>query len=109
MSNQHQSVVDEITGAAEIDVAGVDLSIPRDLEVQIAARQRQVLRNSAVLAQLNLRLARRRSASDEAKRFGQQLDQYVRDLAEIDRLYPEAKARMEQLDGASHDRTQEGP
>ena len=109
MSNQHRAVLDEITGAAEIDVDGVDLSIPRDLEVQIAARQRQVLRNSAVLAQLNLRLARRRNASDEAKGLGQQLDQYVRDLAEIDRLYPEARARMDQLDGPSHDRVDQGP
>ena len=99
MSNTHQSIVDELRKYDGTDIDGVDLSIPRELETSIAARQRQVLRNSAVLAHLNQRLARRRNATDEAKRYGQQLDQYVRDIAEIDRLYPEARAAMEDLDG----------
>ena len=104
MSDGHQSIgraiVEELKEFADVDIDGVDLSIPREMEVSIAARQRQVLRNSAVLTQLNQRLARRRNAHDEAKRFGAQLDQYVRDMAEIDRLYPEAKTRMLELDGA---------
>ena len=98
MSNTHQHIVDELREYAGADIDGVDLSIPRELETSIAARQRQVLRNSAVLAQLNQRLARRRNATDEARRLGQELDRYVRDIAEIDRLYPEARAKMEELD-----------
>ena len=102
MSDSHPSygraIVDELKEFCEMDIEGVDLSIPRDIESSIAARQRQILRNSAVLAQLNQRLARRRNARDEVGRFGTQLDQYVRDIAEIDRLYPEAKARMMELD-----------
>ena len=98
MSNTHEAIVDEVREYAATDIDGVDLSIPRELETSIAARQRQVLRNSAVLAHLNQRLARRRNATDEGRRHGQELDRYVRDIAEIDRLYPEARAKMEELD-----------
>ena len=98
MSNTHQHIVDELREYVGTDIDGVDLSIPRELETSIAARQRQALRNSAVLAQLNQRLARRRNATDEARRLGQELDRYVRDIAEIDRLYPEAREKMGELD-----------
>jgi len=103
MANSHQPIVDEIREHGAIDIDAVDLSIPRHLEISIAARQRQVLRNSAVLAQLNQRLARRRNATDEARRCGQELDRYVRDIAEIDRLYPDAKQVMAQLDEPTPD------
>ncbi len=99
----HQAIVHELRQFSQLDVEGVDLSIPYGMEVSIAARQRQVLRNSAVLAQLNQRLARRRNATDEARRLGQELDRYVRDIAEIDRLYPEARANMEELDAPISD------
>ena len=98
MSDNHKAVVEELKEFAALDIEGVDLSIPPEIEIRIAARQRQVLRNSAYLAQLNMRLARKRGAKDEAKVFGTQLDQYVRDIAEIDRLYPEAKAAMTEID-----------
>lgn len=97
MSNSSQ-VVEEINRIAEPDVEGTDLSLPREIEVAIAARQRQVLRNSAVMAQLNLRLARRRESQDEVKAYSKAFDQHVRDIAEIDRMYPEAKTTMAEMD-----------
>ena len=107
MTTSRDAILQELRNASPASVENVDLSIPRDLEVAIAARQRQLLRNSAVLAQLNLTLAHRRNARDESVRHAEQLDQYVRDIAEIDRLYPEAKARMQAFDQSSREPAQE--
>lgn len=85
MSSSSQ-VVEEIGKMDKLDVEGTDLSVPHEIEAAIAARQRQVLRNSAVLAQMNLRLARRREAQDEVKAYSKTFDQHVRDIADIDRM-----------------------
>ncbi len=106
MSKSSQ-VVEEINRIAEPDVEGTDLSLPREIEVAIAARQRQMLRNSAVLAQMNLRLARRRESQDEVKAHSKAFDQHVRDIAELDRMYPEARAMMAEMDKQAITQTKE--
>jgi len=98
MNDHHTAIAREVRAEAGTGIEEVDLSIPRELEVAIAARQRQVLRNSAVLAQINLSLARRRDAAEEVRLQSHQLDRFSRDIAEIDRLYPEAKAKMAEFD-----------
>jgi hypothetical protein len=106
MSNSSQ-VMEEINNIGEPDVEGTDLSLPREIETAIAARQRQLLRNSAVLAQMNLRLARRRDSQDEVKAHSKTFDQHLRDIAELDRMYPEAKALMAEMDKQSIAQTKE--
>ncbi len=75
------------------------VAIPRPLAVAIAARQRQVLRNSAFLAHLRLALARRRQAWREARAHAALLDRCLCDIEEVDRLFPEAAQTMAALDG----------
>jgi hypothetical protein len=50
---------------------------------------------------MNLRLARRRESHDEVKAHSKAFDQHVRDIAELDRIYPEAKALMAEMDKQS--------
>ena len=84
--------------AATPDVSQTDTSAPPEIATAIAARQRQVLRNTAVQLNLNIALARKRHAVDDVKTLGKQLDNMVQDITELDVLYPGAKKQMDELD-----------
>jgi len=97
MSEKHEETVAEIKQEAS-NVGDTDISMPEKLQLTLVARQRQILRNSAVLAQVNQKLARRRGSSDEAKKLGKELDNYVKDITELDKDYPQVKNKMNELD-----------
>ncbi len=105
MAETHEAILDELRdGVADID--GVDLSLPAYMETNIAASNRALLRNTAVLAQMNQRIARKIQNTKEAEAFGKQLSTLIRQIAELDALYPKAKKRMAELD--EQGRPQEG-
>lgn len=91
-----KDVADEVR--AEIPSVDDDLTPPPHLMTSMVAHHRWQLRNTAALAGLNQRLARRRGDSKSAEAFGKQIDQHVKDIAELDREYPEAKKEMKKLD-----------
>ena len=84
--------------AATPDVSQTDISAPPEIELIIVARRRQVLRNTAIEVNLALNLAKKRKAVKEVESLGTELDKFVRDITEIDTLYPEAKKMMDVLD-----------
>ena len=94
---RQEKVMEELDKATP-DISGTDTSAPPEISTAIAARQRQILRNNAVLLNLSIALARKRHAIDEVKTHGKQLDTMVRDIAELDTLYPGAKKQMDELD-----------
>ena len=79
-------------------VSGTDISALPEIETAIVARQRQILRNTAVQINLLLALAKKRHAVEEVKALGKQLDTLVQDIAELDALYPGAKQQMDDFD-----------
>lgn len=80
------------------DVDRVEIEPPLHLMERMAAEHRWRLRNSAALARLNQRLSRKRGDTKSADAFGKQIDNHVRDMAEIDRMYPGARNLMVVLD-----------
>lgn len=92
--------INEEVKAATPDVDGVEIEPPQHIMVKMAADHRWRLRNSAALARMNQRLARKRGDHKNAEGFGKQIDSHIRDMAEIDRMYPGAKALMADLDKA---------
>lgn len=101
MTNQenHQRVIDEVRQLVP-DVGSVEIEPPAHIMVAIAAERRWALRNEAALAAMNLKLARKRQSYRETKAFGEVIDRCVKDMAEIDREFPEAKHRMALMDEA---------
>ena len=94
-----QEVVDEVR-AHTPSVNGADDSPPEHIMVGLAAQHRWRLRNSAALAGLNQRLAKRRGDTKSAQRFGQEIDQHIKDIAHLDQMHPKAKKAMVELDKA---------
>ena len=76
-----------------------------EVELVLAAKHRQLLRNTAVSIKMQMHLARLRGAKDEASKMGQELDKFVKDIAQIDRLYPNALAKMKVLEEAPNPRS----
>ena len=97
----HKAIIEEIDQAMEVDLDNVDLSIPPDVELILVSRHRQILRNTAVALRMQIKLARLRGAKDEAKPLGARLDACIKDLVQIDRLYPEAVLKMKELEVTS--------
>ena len=93
-SGDGKALADDLSRAID----AVDFQPPPELAVVLAAQQRQVLRNTAYMAHLNERLARKREAKEEAAQFAQQVNRAVRDIAAIDLEQPGAKTKMNQLD-----------
>ena len=99
----HKAIIEEVDQAMEVDLDNVDLSIPPEVELILVARHRQVVRNTAVALRMQIKLARLRNAKDEVKPLGARLDACIKDLAQIDRLYPGAVLKMKELEVATND------
>jgi hypothetical protein len=105
MIDRHQAVVDELRdGIADID--SVEWEPPEALATDLAAQHRSRLRNSAYLAQMSQKIARRTGNSKDAETHGKQLSTLIRQIAELDLLSPQAKKRMAEMD--EQVRSQEG-
>ena len=87
----------EIEGGT-LDVSQTDISATPELETAIAARQRQILRNTAIQVNLAIALAKKREARDEMQGLSKQFDGIIRDITELDKLYPGAKKQMCEFD-----------
>ena len=86
---------------AEIEKAvpvSPDITIPPHVELQIAAHQRLVLRNMAVALKLQINLATLRDAKEEVKLLSIKFDSVIKDLTQLDVLYPAALNAMRLLD-----------
>ena len=99
----HKAIIEEVDQAIEVDLDNIDLSIPPEVELILVARHRQALRNTAVALRIQIKLARLRGAKDEVKPLGKRLDDCIKDLAQIDRLYPEAVLKMKELEVITND------
>ena len=97
MAQPEEDVAGEIAEEAA-DVDGVDLSLPAYIEIELASASRQRLRNTAVLTQMNQRIARKIQNTPDATRVGKELSGLIRQIAELDKLYPKAKKRMGEMD-----------
>ena len=96
----HKAIIEEVDQAMEIDLDNVDLSIPPEIELILVARHRQAVRNTAVALRMQIKLARLRGAKDEVKPLGIRLDACIKDLAQIDRIYPSALELMKSFERA---------
>lgn len=98
MTTPHIAVMKEIRSLApEVDEDEF-LAIPSVLELEIMSRHRQGLRNTAVLNRNSSTIARVAGRSDEARKLGQQMRDLVKDMVELDRRWPKAMARMQEMD-----------
>lgn len=95
--SKDKTIREEIKAAAP-DIANTEWAAPIEIENAIAARQRQILRNNAVATHIGRLLARKRGDHEEEKVLSKQLDRWMRDMAELDGLYPGAKKQMENFD-----------
>lgn len=101
-AKNHKGILEEIKGLSP-DIDGVDYEAPPHIALAIAARLRQQLRNSAQQTLILQRLARKRGDSKEAQNLGKQLDRFVRDIAELDAMYPGARDEMVAMDRAAEE------
>ena len=96
----HQAVVDELHDNTPDVKAIIDEldGVPEEIAVNLAAQQRQVLRNNGTMLKMNQNLNRRIGNTKAAEQHGQQLADTVKLLAQLDAEYPGAKTAMQRLD-----------
>ena len=95
------AILDEDYSEAEAEMWKLDgVANASERTDEIAGSLRSGLRNSGAVTELNQRLAKRRNDTSDAKKFGKALDEFIRDIATLDTLWPDAKGRMLELDKA---------
>lgn len=107
MTYDHKGIVEEIKSLVPDVDADEFLAIPEVLELEIMARHRQTLRNTAVLNRNTSAIARVSGRTDESRKLGQQMNNLVKDMVELDRRFPEAKAKMLEMDAEAAKNRQE--
>lgn len=88
-------------------IAETDISAPPEIELAVAARWRQQLRNDTLQLSLAMKLAKKRHAGEEAKGWAKQFDNKVLDITELDALYPKAQQLMSEMDKVVSDSNRE--